>query len=765
MIININTKPQYKVLLQSGCIGNGSIKAFFSEYQGMKAAIITDNNVAKLYLKNIQDGLKQAGVDNSFFIFNAGEQSKSLSTVEQIYNFLSNNNITRADIIIALGGGVVGDIAGFVAATYLRGIKYIQVPTTLLAMVDSSIGGKTAINLTAGKNLVGSFYQPSKVIIDTLVLQSLGFTEWQNGIGEMIKYGAIADKQLFNMLGELDIKENIEKFVDKCIRIKKSIVEKDMLDLGERQILNFGHTLGHAIEKHSHFTMSHGKAVGVGMVLISQWAESICLTRSGTALKIKQLLDKYGMPTHYQADLSTLWEYATNDKKAKGHTITLAIIENIGEGRLLDIKKDKFLSESVNVQITPSKLKGKIIVPPSKSMAHRAIFCAILSTVECIIENIELSQDIIATINVAKRLGKQVCYDNGNLTISGQITNKDITIDCNESGTTFRFLLAVLSALGVKANITGKERLGQRPYSMLVNQLISKGVEIDSQSGLPINIKGQLQGGDFYLPGNVSSQFISGLLLALPLLPSDSRIILTQPLQSSAYVDMTLSCMDSFGVIIEKRAESFYVKGNQSYKCKQYCVEGDFSNAAFWACGAALTGKVDILGLNKNSIQGDRQIITILKEMGAEIKELPKGYRIESASLKGVEVDAENIPDLVPILSIIMAFAEGKSIIKNTQRLQLKECDRQKAVVETLLKMGVETVIKDNHIIIVGTTRLKNGVFESYNDHRMAMSLAIAATASGEISIKGAQAVAKSYPNFYLDYKKLGGKYVINLGG
>lgn len=766
MVININTNPNYKVVLKKNCIADGSIKAFLTEYKGKKAAVVTDNNVASLYLDNVKQYVHEGGLDVFSFVFEGGEDSKSLATVEKIYDFLCQNSFTRTDIIISLGGGVVGDTVGFAAATFLRGIKYIQMPTTLLSMIDSSIGGKTAINLKAGKNLAGCFYQPDKVIIDTETLNTLKYEDWQCGIGEMIKYGAIMDEKLFKMLEMCNLNENIEELIIKCLNIKKKVVEKDTFDKSLRQILNFGHTLGHGIERHSDYKVSHGKAIGIGMTLITKWAEERCLTKVGAALRIEKLLQKFDMPVNYPLTLEELWSCATNDKKRKGNQITLALIEEIGVMRLLDIEIDKFLCKEFNLKVKPGELKGKIVAPPSKSMAHRAVFCAMLSNDSCVIKNIDLSEDITATVNAARALGKKISYNDGVLSVSGSVQKKDnITIDCNESGTTFRFILPLLAALGISATITGQQRLGERPYDILSKQLAEKGVVFNKDKGFPLNISGKLISGEYRIEGDVSSQFVSALLLALPLLEGDSKIVITSELQSRSYVDMTVDCMKSFGVKVEQTKEGFFIKGNQKYRNNSYSVEGDYSNAAFFLCGAALSGKLDVIGLNKASIQGDKQIINILQDMGADIQEIGKGYKVKASELKAVEIDARNIPDLIPVISIVMAYANGKSVIKNTQRLKLKECDRQSAIIEILTKMGADIRLVGNDIIINGGKKLNNNAsFCVYNDHRIAMSLTVAALKSDEIEIIGAQAVKKSYPNYYLDYKKAGGQYVISMG-
>ncbi|HHU42982.1 MAG: 3-phosphoshikimate 1-carboxyvinyltransferase [Bacillota bacterium] len=761
MILRINTKPCYDVVLKRGLINN--LCALLDDIKFDKVAVITDDTVASLYLENVK---KSLGSNRQVFsyVFGHGEENKNLKTVEKIYEFLCEYGLTRTDLIVALGGGVVGDTVGFAAATFLRGTPYVQIPTTLLSMIDSSIGGKTGINLKGGKNLAGSFYQPSKVLIDTEVLNTLDEQEWQNGIGEMIKYGAIKDRTLFNKLSKGNLKEEIDSLILRCLKIKKYVVEKDTLDKGIRQILNFGHTLGHAIEKHSEYKISHGKAIGIGMALIAQWSEERCLAKTGTALNIKNLLKRYDLPYEYDLSLDKLWEYAINDKKKKGGKISLAIVPEIGKSDLFEIKAKNFLSERVNITVKPSPISGKIIAPPSKSMAHRALFCALLSKKPTKITNIELSKDIFATLNVLKALGKDIEFGDNFVVVKEGLKPKNVEIDCIESGTTFRFLIPVLAALGVEATIHGQGRLGQRPYEPLTRLLEQKGALYDRHEGLPLKAVGKITHGDFYIRGDISSQYISGLLLALPLLRGNSRIILTSPLESSPYVDMSLRCMREFGVMAEKTEYGFFVKGNQKYEKKTFNVEGDFSAAAFMLCLGALCGDTEVTGLDHNSLQGDKQIVDILKKMGADIQKTNGGYKVNKSVLHGVEVDAKNIPDLVPILSVVMSFANGTSVIKNTKRLCLKESDRQKAVLDIVSFLGKSIKLLGEDIIIEGGQGSKGGEIEGRADHRIIMSLAVAALRGHETCILGSQYVKKSYPNFFLDIKSLGGEYVVDLG-
>lgn len=760
MELNIRVSEPYKVIFSKNCLGSSGIAELLSEDNCRRIAVITDDNVKALYLQTLENILKKSFEVSSLSLV-PGENSKTLSSIEMIYDFLAENGITRGDIIIALGGGIVGDTAGFAAATYLRGVKLVQIPTTLLAMVDSSIGGKTAINLSAGKNLAGSFYQPSKVIIDTAFLDTLPYEEWQNGIGEIIKYGAIMDKRLFDIMERGEYKEKLEEVILRCLKIKKKVVEEDTLDTGIRQILNFGHTLGHAVEKHSNFSIPHGKAVGIGMILISRWASKRCLARAAVAERIERTLKIYDMPTDYTLDIRQLWAHASSDKKRRGDSITLAIAEDIGKCVLQQIPVSELEGTELSATVFPSKLKGSIAAPPSKSMAHRAIFCAMLAEQKSMITNIDLSEDVVASIKVAKALGCETEYKNRTLTVLPNKKSCGSVIDCGESGTTFRFLLPVLTALGKSASIEGRGRLGERPYSELTSELIKHGARFNRQSGLPMEADGKLLAGDYYIRGDVSSQYISGLLLALPLIDGDSRIFLSSALQSASYVDMTIDCMQAFGVKVDRLKDGFSIKGAQKYKGRNYNIEGDYSNAAFFLCVGALKGDIEVIGLNKASLQGDARIVDILKSAGADITETKKGFRIKKSVLRGIEVDVSDIPDLAPVLALTLAYARGKSVLKNTQRLKIKESDRRQAIIDTLKALGGDARTEGDDIVIEDKP-LIGGSASGKQDHRIIMS--IISTAISETTVSGAQNVKKSYPEYFLDFKDVGGKYVIEMG-
>ena len=332
MEMTVHTAKPYEILLERGLLSRAGEECAKLFAPGARAMLISDSNVYPLFGEKVAASLREAGFRVFSCTFPAGEQSKQLSTVEGFYRALVENHFTRSDFVVALGGGVTGDMAGFAAATFLRGIDFVQVPTSLLAQVDSSVGGKTGVDLPFGKNLVGAFHQPRLVLIDPDTLDALPPHFFADGMGEVIKYGCIRDKDLFENLEKQDVKEHLEEVIFRCVDCKRQIVEADALEKGERMLLNFGHTLGHAMEKLRDFQgLSHGEAVGIGMVLISQAGEKTGLTQPGTADRIAALLEKYGLPTKTTDTPAELAAAASLDKKTDGDNLHLILLQSIGE--------------------------------------------------------------------------------------------------------------------------------------------------------------------------------------------------------------------------------------------------------------------------------------------------------------------------------------------------------------------------------------------------------------------------------------------------
>lgn len=413
-----------------------------------------------------------------------------------------------------------------------------------------------------------------------------------------------------------------------------------------------------------------------------------------------------------------------------------------------------------NVTVKPSKLTGTVRVPPSKSDVHRAIICAALSNGISTVSPVAFSEDILATMDCIKALGADIKIDGSKLIIdSTNIFAADKAVmNCRESGSTVRFFIPVAAAGGVNAVFNGKGRLPQRPLGVYTKLLPKHGVECITEGGLPFEIKGRLNSGRFDVPGDISSQFITGLLFALPLLDGDSIIHLTSPLQSKGYIDMTLSVQKKFGIEIRECDGDYIIKGSQNYKPCEYVTEGDWSQAAFFLAAGAIGGDVTVEGVKKDSCQGDKEIVSLLKEFGAELVQNDYSVRCTYAPLKAIKIDASQIPDLVPILTVCAAFAKGRTVIYNAQRVRLKESDRLAAISDCLNKCGGKVEQTADGLAIEGAESLNGGTVDGYNDHRIVMSMAIAAIRSVDnIIISDKESIAKSYNEFFEDYSSLGG--------
>ncbi|MBQ6708411.1 MAG: 3-phosphoshikimate 1-carboxyvinyltransferase [Clostridia bacterium] len=402
--------------------------------------------------------------------------------------------------------------------------------------------------------------------------------------------------------------------------------------------------------------------------------------------------------------------------------------------------------------IKPSKLCGKISSIASKSVAHRLLICAALSDKATKIKCSTLNSDIEATVRCLNSLGADIKFSDGVFDVLPiKEVNKNAVLDCGESGSTLRFLLPVAAALGADSSFIGKGRLKDRPLSPLYEELERNGCILSPQGAFPLTVKGKLRPSDFIIDGGVSSQFISGLLFALPLLDGKSSITIKGEFQSKKYVDMTLDAMKLFSVEID-----YFTSGNQTYKSKgEYSVEGDWSNAAFFLCAGAVSDSVEVEGLNINSLQGDKEILSILSQFGAKVE----GTKISPAQMKGITIDASQIPDLIPVLSVVACKAEGDTKIINAERLRLKESDRLSTIAEMLKNLGADVEELPDGMIIHSKGHLSGGKVNSYNDHRIAMSAAIASLISkNEVTIIDENAINKSYPTFFEDFKKLGGQ-------
>ncbi len=413
----------------------------------------------------------------------------------------------------------------------------------------------------------------------------------------------------------------------------------------------------------------------------------------------------------------------------------------------------------MNIKLSPSSLSGSVAAVPSKSVSHRSLICAALCKGTSIVRNLAFSKDITATVDSLTAMGAEIFCSGDTAVVKGIRTPNEVAmIPCNESGSTLRFLIPIASAFGIAAIFTGEGKLPNRPITPYLEALPPHGVEFDYDGTMPFSIGGQLTGGEFTLDGNVSSQFVSGLLFALPLHPQDSRIHIRGKLESKPYVTLTINTLKKYGITVTELPDGYEVPGNQEYVPCEDVIEGDYSQAAFFLVAGAIKSPVTVGGLTPDSAQGDKEILSVLKQCGAKVEEQNGSVTVSPAPLKPFSVSVEDIPDLVPILTVLATFCDGVSHITGAARLRMKESDRLEAIADCINKLGGKVEVFPDALTITGVPSLHGGTVDSFNDHRIAMSTAIAALrCTDAVSLSRAECVEKSYAAFYQDYQSLGG--------
>lgn len=407
-------------------------------------------------------------------------------------------------------------------------------------------------------------------------------------------------------------------------------------------------------------------------------------------------------------------------------------------------------------------LSGEIPAIASKSYAHRLLMAAALADRPTTVRCATVSDDILATARVLTAMGASVeRTDEGFVVEPISTCPVGPTLDCGESGTTERFILPIACALGLDAAVTGSGRLPERPLSPLYEELQAHGIDLSPQGVFPLHARGRLPAGDYSLAADVSSQFIGGLLFALSVVPGKSTLTLTGRIESAPYIDMTLDVLALFGASITRTDDvrRFEIEGRTRLASPgAAAVEGDWSNAAFWLCAGALGRGVTLTGLRADSRQGDRAVADILKAFGADVSLTEDAVTVRPGTLNGMPVDAAQIPDLVPVLAVVAAFARGETRFLNAGRLRIKESDRLKTTRELLERLGADVDELPDGLVVRGRGTLAGGECDGANDHRIVMSAAVAgARTQHPVVIRGAQAVRKSYPGFFDDFARLGG--------
>lgn len=411
----------------------------------------------------------------------------------------------------------------------------------------------------------------------------------------------------------------------------------------------------------------------------------------------------------------------------------------------------------MNAKIIPSRLQGIVNAPSSKSLSHRFVIAAALSDGVSVIKNVTDSKDISATIDAMTALGANISRNGSEITVKGIFAGKtrpaSADIDCIESGSTLRFIIPIAAALGTASVFRGRGKLPERPITPYVREFEGKNVSFDYNGTMPFSISGRLSGGEYKLEGDISSQFITGLLFALPLCEEDSIIRLTSTLQSAPYVNMTIDVLQHFGIEISELSlgdyPAFLIKGNQKYIAANAVVEGDYSQAAFFYTANAIGSVITVNNLNEDSIQGDKEIMNIIRNCGL--------------AMNPFTVDVGDIPDLVPILTVLGSFTNGVSRIVNAARLRIKESDRLTAIADALNNIGGQVEAGEDSLTIYPIKHFTGGTVDACNDHRIVMAAAIAATRSmNPVTIIGCEAVNKSYPSFFDDFRSLGGEVIFS---
>lgn len=417
---------------------------------------------------------------------------------------------------------------------------------------------------------------------------------------------------------------------------------------------------------------------------------------------------------------------------------------------------------NVNLRLKPTELWGTAPAIGSKSDIHRLLILSALCDTETVIEGVTECDDVSATAGCLNSLGARVDIIGREARVTPfKKANCHVTLDCGESGSTLRFLLPVAAAVSESVSFIGSGRLPDRPIGELVNAMKANGAQFSSGK-LPLTVSGGLKAGVYTLPGNVSSQYVSGLLMALAVTEGESEIVLTSDLESASYVKMTLSSLKIFGASACETERGYKIEGKKSLTSpKRILADGDWSNAAFFICAGAISGRTTVSGLDPDSVQGDKKVTDMLKSFGASVKIENGAVTVFKSSMKGTRIDLTDTPDMLPIMAVVASCAESETEFYGAKRLRLKESDRLQTVADMINSLGGKACVLPDGLMVY-PSRLKGGEVDGCGDHRIVMAAAIAASVcDGEVVIKGAEAVGKSYPKFFEDYAGLGGAFEV----
>ena len=727
--------------------------------------IITDDNIYNLYNDNLKN--------YKILVIDSGENSKSIENVQKILKYLLINKYNRKDtLLVGFGGGVIGDLTGFVASIYMRGIKYVQIPTTLLAMVDSSIGGKTGINFNNIKNSVGTFYKPENIYLHFNFLDKLPREEIINGWAEILKIILISSKKLWNFIKVHNIDyflENPSKFneiIEISAKLKFDIVNSDYKEqLNKRIYLNFGHTIGHAIE--SLTLMKHGYCVAIGML------KEIELGNLNYEVinEIKNVFRNYELPIVMpNLDNELIINIIENDKKNND----IIILKEIGEPKIVtwnkeiirNILTDKRLLEYQNTNNDYVEL----MAPSSKSETNRILILYSLGNKKYKINNILISDDTVHMIDSLIKLGVYIKIENNSVYIhgnGGKFYSKG-EINIGNSGTCMRFLTSLISFLCENdCIITGDSYMKKRPIDDLVKSLIDFGIRIEyleNEGYPPIKIYGKFNDTDkdIKIKTIKSSQYVSGLLMVLPYF-RDIKLSINSDIVSYNFIKLTINMMKEFGINLNSKHSTFNINKQEYNLIDNYNVQADATSVIYpLVAGALLNKKVKILNLNTSNIQGDiKYSINLLSDLGYNINfndkfTLLDGYKEIKNKELVTNVDMDSSDTFITI-SLLSGFLNSKYRIHNIDNQNLKECPRIDLTYKYLYDCGFNIERIENDLIINGRKDTLEAIYiDCFDDHRIAMSFSLLSIFIPNIIISNYKCVNKTYPNFWEDIKKFG---------
>ncbi|CED84659.1 pentafunctional protein [Phaffia rhodozyma] len=837
------------------------VRTVLSELPSSAYAIITDTNVGSLYLPALVSEL-EAGIAASSkpdtrvinYQVDPGEEAKSVTVWDDLHQWLQSEKCTRDTVILALGGGVVGDLAGFVASTAMRGVRFCQIPTTLLAMVDSAVGGKTAIDTIHGKNLVGAFWQPEFIFIDLAYLETLPSREFSNGMAEVVKTAAIWKEDDFASLesraaeitsaissgsttstfagrtvaSRSEAQKLLLTVVSGSIGVKAEIVTLDERETGLRNLVNFGHTIGHAIEAVLTPKILHGECVAIGIILEAEVARQLGTLSQVAVGRLKRALKAYNLPVSVTdprisslpeakgLTVDRLLDIMRIDKKNSGSHKKIVLLSRIGktfEEKATVVADEvirKTLSDTVRVIGGVPHSPIKMTTPGSKSISNRALVLAALANGTCRLRNLLHSDDTAVMMSSLVDLqgakfswedgGETLVVEGGGGFLRSPPTGKELYI--GNAGTAARFLTSVCALVQSPAEsnektttiLTGNSYMKVRPIAPLVTALTANGTDIsyvEGQGFLPLAIKSDgFNGGKIQLAASISSQYVSSILLCAPYASEPVVLELTGgQVISQPYIDMTISMMKTFGINVTRDVDAdgtplnvYRIPQGAYVNPANYSVESDASSATYPLAIAAITGTTcTVANIGSSSLQGDAGFAkNVLEPMGCKVVQTEDETTVTGppvGQLKALgEIDMETMTDAFLTASVLAAVALGPARDEkggNMTRIygianqRVKECNRIKGMRDQLKKFGVETDEFDDGIIIYGTTieALESKVkIHCYDDHRVAMAFSVLACVASGTIIEERRCVEKTWPNWWDDLENKIGIKVLGLG-